>query len=148
MNGIDDLKNSKTSYEDYKYFMQDVSYIYIGSKFTLQEIMDDEDITFRFRRITADDLVKDRDPEDTLETLLYYLSDKDFTSKLLKRMGARVKVSILRDQKSLFGKKKERVYRTEELSIDQLTSLSPDEKEAKGIVIQELKVSKLMLASV
>ncbi len=148
MNGIDDLKNSKTSYEDYKYFMQDVSCIYIGSKFTLQEIMDDEDITFRFRRITADDLVKDRDPEDTLETLLYYLSDKDFTSKLLKRMGARVKVSILRDQKSLFGKKKERVYRTEELSIDQLTSLSPDEKEAKGIVIQELKVSKLMLASV
>lgn len=142
------MENQKTFYEDYKYFMQDVGSIYIGCKYTLQEIMDNDDITFRFRRLTADDLAKDRDPEDTLETLLYYLTAQDFTSKLFKRMGARVKVSILREKKSLFGKKTERVYRTEMMDIDTLTSLSPDEKEALGIVIQELKVSKLMLAAV
>ncbi len=142
------LKEQKTLYEDYKYFMQDVGSIYIGCKYTLQEIMDNDDITFRFRRITADDLAKDRDSEDTLETLLYYLTAKDFTAKLFKRMGARVKVSILREKKSFFGKKKERVYSTEMMDIDELTSLSPDQKEAVGIVIQELKISKLMLASV
>jgi hypothetical protein len=142
------MTNEKSTYEDYKYFMQDVGSIYIGCKYTLQEIMDNDEITFRFRRITADDLAKDRDPEDTLETLLYYLTAQDFTSKLFKRMGTRVKVSVLREKKSFFGGKQERVYRTEEMSVDELTALSPDEKERLGIVIQEIKISKLMLASV
>lgn len=35
---------------------------------------------------------------------------------------------------------------TKELNIRELTAMTPEEKEAKGVVIQEISMSKLALA--
>ena len=138
--------DSKTVYEDYKYFMQDVSRIYIGCKYTLGEILDNQEILYKFRKVVADSILQRADREDSLETVLYYLEPDNFSLQVFRQMGGRVRVSVLEDKKRLFGKK-ERVYVTKVIPVDALVRMSKEEKEKAGLFIQELQVSKLGLAT-
>ncbi|MBO5337733.1 MAG: hypothetical protein J6A94_11470 [Lachnospiraceae bacterium] len=136
----------KTIYEDKKYSMQDVGTLYIGSKYTLNEILDAEDITFKFRLIVERYILPEADLEDTLETHLYYLEPKSFVVKIYKQLKARVKVNMLEDKKGLLGGSKMQ-YVTKLLKIEELAAMSLEEKKEKGVVVQELSMSKLALMS-
>lgn len=137
----------KTIYENFKYSMQDVSRVYVGSKYTFEELLDDEDLLFKFRMIVERYILPEADPQDTLETHLYYLAPDSFTVKLYRRLKARIKVSVIEEKKSLFGKPKSQ-YADRQLTVDELVGMSFEEKERCGMVIQELSVSKLALSSV
>ena len=137
----------KTVYEDFKYSMQDVSRVYVGCKYTFEELLDDEDLLFKFRLVVERYILPEAAPEDTLESHLYYLGPESFTVKLYKRLKTRVKVSVIEERKSLFGKPKKQ-YVSKMIGIDELVNISPGQKERQGMVVQELSVSKLALASI
>ena len=132
------------TYEDYKYSMQDTARIYVGSKYTIGELLEAEDILFKFRMIVERYILPEADREDTLETHLYYLEKGKFLVQTYKQMKAKIKVNVIEEKKDLFGKVRNK-YVTRVLNIDELTSMSAAEKESKGMVIQELSVSKMAL---
>ena len=134
----------KTVYQDNKYSMQDTSRVYLGCKYTFQEVLDSEEILFKLRLILQKYVIPEADPEDTLETHLYYLGETDFLVKLYRQMKTRIKVNVIAEKKSLTGKKRKE-YVTKLLKIDELVAMTPAQKEACGMVIQELSVSKLSL---
>lgn len=134
----------KKTYEDYKYSMQDTGRLYVGSKYTIGELLEEEDILFKYRMIVERYILPEADREDTLETHLYYLEKGKFLVQTYKHMKARIKVNIIEEKKSLFGKKKKE-YVTRNLTIDELVEMPVAQKEKRGLVIQELSVSKLAL---
>ena len=136
----------KTVYEDYKYSMQDTSKVYVGSKYTLDEILESEDMPFKFRLIVERYILPEADLEDTLETHLYYLEPKSFIVKIYKQLKAKVKVNIIEEKKQLFGGSKKQ-YVTKLMTVEELAAMSREEKESKGLVVQELVMSKLALMS-
>ncbi len=93
---------AKQIYEDYKYFLQDVSYFYVGSKYTLKEITKCDEITYKFRKVVAESIIPAFDPDDTLETVLYYLGEDDCVFQIFKQMGASVMIFIKINKKHLF----------------------------------------------
>lgn len=133
-----------TIYEDYKYSMQDVGRLYVGCKYTFAELLEAEDVLFKFRMLVQKYILPEADKEDTLETHLYYLEPAGFLVKLYRQMKARIKVNVIEEKKGLLGKGK-REYVTKTLTIEQLTGMTKEEKEARGLVVQELSVSKLAL---
>lgn len=133
-----------TVYEDYKYSMQDTSRVYVGSKYTFAELLDADEVLFKLRMVVQKYIVPEADLEDTIETHLYYLEPSSFLVKLYKQMKARIKVNVIEEKKNLLGKSKKE-YVTRQLTIEQLTGMTKEEKEACGLVIQELSVSKLAL---
>ena len=137
---------NKTVYEDYKYCMQDTGNLYVGAKYTINEIAENEDILFKFRKVCVESLKNGSDGDDSLETILYYMQPEDFRVQVLKQMRAKVRVNIIKE-KSFFGKNKKE-YVTEFMSIPNLVSMTKDEKESVGLVIQELRVNKLALLTV
>lgn len=138
---------TKQIYEDYKYFMQDAGSFYVGSKYSLKELTLNEDILFKFRKVVAESILPHYSDEDTLETVLYYLTADDFVFQIFKQMNADVRVSIKVTKKHLFGSEEE-VYKTKYIKIKELVSMSEDEKKEAGLLIQELKGSKLALLTV
>lgn len=134
----------KTVYEDYKYHMQDTSNLYIGAKYTLENIIDEEEITFKFRLIVERYILPEADLQDTLETHLYYLEPKSFLVKIYKQIKAKVKINIIEEKRSLLGGVKKQ-YTTKMLTVEELAAMPVAEKEAKGVVVQELRMSKLAL---
>lgn len=135
---------NKTTYEDYKYSMQDVSNLYIGAKYTFGELLGEEDILFKFRLIVERYIMPEADREDTLESHLYYLEKSSFLVQIYKQLKARIKVNLIEEKKTLSGKKKKE-YTTKILTIEQLVAMNLEEKQGCGMVIQELKVSKLAM---
>lgn len=133
-----------TVYEDYKYSMQDTSRVYVGSKYTFAEFLDADEVLFKLRMVVQKYIVPEANLEDTIETHLYYLEPSSFLVKLYKQMKARIKVNVIEEKKNLLGKSKKE-YVTRQLTIEQLTGMTKEEKEACGLVIQELSVSKLAL---
>lgn len=85
------------------------------------------------------------DPQDTLETHLYYLKPDSFLVKIYDRIKARVKINIIEEKKDF--RQRQKRYVTKELNIRELVAMTPEEKEAKGVVIQEISMSKLALAA-
>lgn len=134
-------------YEDYKYCIQDTNCLYIGAKYTFAELMEAEDIMFKFRKIAAESLLNGSDKDDTLETFLYYLDPHDFRVQVLKQMRSKVRVNVIKEKKNLLGKVSKE-YVTEFISIPKLVAMSVEDKEAVGMVIQELRVNKLAMVTV
>lgn len=135
---------NQTIYEDYKYSIQDTGRLYVGCKYTFAELLEAEDVLFKFRMLVQKYILPEADSEDTLESHLYYLGPTGFLVKLYGQMKARIKVNIIEERKTPFGKRK-REYVTKQLTIEQLTGMTKEEKEACGLVIQEISVSKLAL---
>ena len=139
------LEQDISFYEDYKYNMQDTGRVYVGCKYTFGEFLEEEEISFKFRMVVQKYILPEADLEDTLETHLYYLPEDSFLVKLYRQMKARVRISILEEKKSLFGKCT-KAYATRQVTVEELAAMTPEEKEACGVVIQEISVSKLALA--
>ena len=134
----------KQQYEDYKYVMQDTYQLYIGAKYSFEELIDNEEVPFKFRLIVERYIYQDIDPETTLESQLYYMTAKDMQYRIYKQIKMKVKVNVIAEKKSLTGKCN-KVYTTRILPIEELVKMTPAEKEEKGMVIQELMCSKLAL---
>lgn len=124
--------------------MQEVGTLYLGTKYTFDEMLENEELPFKFRLLAERYLLPEADREDTLETHLYYLDKKSFLVKIYRQLKAKVKVNVLAEKKDRTGKVR-REYVTKNLTVEELTAISPSEKESIGMVIQELAVSKLAL---
>ncbi len=131
---------------DYKYFMQDTGSIYLGAKLSYAEILQDEMVNFKYKSIVEHYIFKDTDPETTLESQLYYMTREQFSYRTYEQLKARVKISILEEKKSLFGKQK-RGYVTKTMPLAAFVDMNLAQKKAQGVVIQELILSKLGLMS-
>ena len=142
---LESLEQDISFSEDYKYNMQDTGRVYVGCKYTFGEFLEEEEISFKFRMVVQKYILPEADLEDTLETHLYYLPEDSFLVKLYRQMKARVRISILEEKKSLFGKCT-KAYATRQVTVEELAAMTPEEKEACGVVIQEIAVSKLALA--
>ena len=131
---------------DFKYFMQDTGSLYLGAKYTYQEILEDEMVTFKFKSIVEHYLLKDTDPETTLESQFYYMTPEQFSCKTYRQLKGRVKVCTLVEKKSLFGRAEVK-YENKVIKLEELVGMNLAQKKKYGIVVQELILSKLSLMS-
>lgn len=131
---------------DYKYFMQDTGSIYLGARLSYTEILQDEMINFKYKSIVEHYIFKDTDPETTLESQLYYMTKEQFSYRTYQQLKARVKISILEEKRGLFGRKKT-AYQTKILPLSEFADMNLAQKKAKGVMVQELILSKLALMS-
>lgn len=134
----------KTIYEEGKYSIQDTGNLYVGTKYTLEELINEDEIPFKFRLVVERYILPEADLQDTLETHLYYLDAKSFLVKIYGQLKAKVKINIIEEKKSLLGRNKKQ-YVTKMITVEELAKMSPAQKESSGVVVQELKMSKLAL---
>lgn len=133
-------------YEDFKYMLQDVNRIYIGAKYTYRELMENPDTAFKFKAVIEHYLLKEMDPDTSLESDLYFMEPESFSYRTYEQLKAKCKISILVDKRGRHGRR-ERVYREQILSLRELAAIPVPLKKRDGIVVQELILSKLALVS-
>ena len=130
--------------DDFKYFMQDTSFIYLGAKFSYAEILEQEMVSFKYKSIVEHYIMKDTDPETTLESQLYYMTPDQFSYKTYLQLKTKVKVSMLVQKKRLLGGEKT-VYESRVMKLDEFVGMNLAKKKQCGMVVQELALSKLAL---
>ncbi len=121
---------------DFKYYIQDVQKAYFGAKLSYGELAEDVEIPFKFRRIVQRILLDIVAPETTLESHLYYLTREDEAFEVYSQLNASVRCNLRREN----GTYHDKVYR-----IRDLAAITPEEKQAQGLIVRELILSKLAL---
>lgn len=129
-------------YKDYKYVMGDTSNIYLGGKFTYREMLESDEVPFKFQSIIEHYLLKDTDPETSLESQFYYMTPDSFSYRTYLQLKAKVKVCELVEKKSLFGKRT-RAYQQKIYTLKDFAAINLAQKKARGFVVQEIILSKL-----
>ena len=129
-------------YQDYRYILQDAGTLFVGAKFTFDDIAKEEEIPFKFRSIVMRHLMTEVDKDDTFESTFYYMEPKGYLYEVFLQLRTKVKVSQLTPTKALFGKTKW-VYKEHIYKLKEFVTLSKEKKEQLGIVVQEIQCSKL-----
>lgn len=135
-------KENVTQYEDFKYVLQDTGNIYLGARFSYEELLEQEMVPFKLKAILTHYILKEAAPDTTLESQFYYLTGGSFVYETFKQLKIRVKVQKQVEKKTLLGKRKTE-YREEILSLKELTEVNLARKKACGMLIREIIISKL-----
>jgi hypothetical protein len=130
---------------DFKYCMQDTEKIYIGARFSYQDLMDEEHVPFKFQTIIEHYISKDTALSTTLESHLYYMKPEDFSCRTYQHLKAKVKYTSLKEKKSLFGRPKLK-YVESTLPVKEFAEINLAQKKAAGVVVNELILSKFSVA--
>ena len=129
---------------DYKYYMQDIGSLYFGARYSYEELMEHEMVSFKFKSIIEHYIAKDTQLDTTLESQFYYMTDDLFSYRTYTQLKAKVKISLLVEKKPVLGTKKT-VYQTQVLSLDEFVRMNLAQKKKYGVIIQEIIISKLAL---
>lgn len=134
-----------TEYEknrDYKYIMQELSTLYIGAKYTYEELIAEEEVPFKVKKMINTYVKPELEGEDlSIESHFYYMDGSGFAYQTFLQLKTKVRFSILEKK----GKKQEASYVTKVMKLQDFIKMTPQEKEDKGVLIQEIGMSKLAM---
>lgn len=136
------IKENVTQYEDFKYVMQDTGSIYLGARFSYEELLEHEMVPFKLKAILTHYILKEASPDTTLESQFYYLEKDTFLYEIFKQLKIRVKIQRQVKKKSLSGKEKIK-YQEEILKLDEITEMNLARKKGSGMLVREIIISKL-----
>lgn len=136
------ITGSVSGYEDFKYVMQDTGNLYLGAKYSYEELLRAEAAPFKLKAIINHYVLKEASPETTLESQFYYLDRESFLYEVFCQLKVKVKMQIQTEQKGFWGKGKIR-YQERIFSLKELTDMNLARKKASGVIIREIIISKL-----
>ncbi len=129
---------------EFKYVLSDLYKIYMGAGLTYKEILNHIDANARFKSISRQYLMKEVEPDTSLESHLYYLQSDDPAAEIYETLGASVRLTHIIHKKTLFGKD-EMIHKEEVWKVRKLFAMSSDEKQKAGMKISELQIPKIKL---
>ncbi|MCH5257658.1 MAG: hypothetical protein J1D87_10210 [Lachnospiraceae bacterium] len=131
-------------YDDFKYFMQDVSTLYLGAYYSYEELLGNEMVPFKLKSIIEHYIMKDTQAETTLESQFYYMTEDAFSYRTYMQLKTKVKVCMYVEKKSIFGKEK-MVYKNTVIPLDEFVKMNLAQKKKYSVKVQEISISKLAM---
>lgn len=133
---------------DYKYVMHDMTNIYIGAKYTYDEIMDNDDVPFKFKTILSRYILKEVAGNTTLENHIFYMKKDDMSYMIYKQMKAKFKLNVFKEDGHGKGQPGyvQREYKIQDI-VEGKDSIELHEK-MNQIFVEELHITSLGLMAV
>lgn len=133
---------------DYKYVMHDMTNIYIGAKYTYDEIMDNDDVPFKFKTILSRYILKEVAGNTTLENHIFYMKKEDMSYMIYKQMKAKFKLNVFKEDGHGKGQPGyvQKEYKIQDI-VEGKDSIELHEK-MNQIFVEELHITSLGLLAV
>ncbi len=130
-----------TKNEDFKYVLQDVSSLYFGRELTYAEMLDREDVPFKFKAIVNGCIQKDAGLDKTLAEHLLDITQEQFSYRVYEQLKLSVKICC---KKEKGGRKKDK-WVHKGCTIRQFCETYQARAAAGDVRIEEVSISKLAL---
>lgn len=128
---------------DFKYVMDDLYSISLGVRYTYEEVIENLDISVKFRNICRQVFESEVDGNTTIESHLYYLDPKSYSCRIYDHLKAKVTVEVIDPKKT--KEDGSPLYREMKIPVKELAGITPETKKAMGMVLHELTISKVGL---
>lgn len=132
---------------DFKYIMQDTGHIFFGKELTYAEMMDRDDVPFKFQAIIGTYFSKDTELSNRISDHLLKISKDEFSYRIYDQLKLQVRFFYQEEKMGLLGHKKVKwVHKT-----CKMQEFLQDYKEMieKGeATIEDISISKLGLMTI
>lgn len=129
---------------DFKYILQDAGQIYLGARFSYEELLAEEMAPFKLKAVVSQYILKEVDASTMLESHFYHMAGDSFAFQTYRELKVKVKVSVPERKKSLTGKERF-VYKDRVYPLKEFADLNLAKKKQTGLIIREISISKLGL---
>ena len=133
--------------DDFKYVIQDTGHVYFGKELTYQEILDKEDVPFKFKAIISAYVSKDTTVDVKLTDHIMTVHKDAFSYRIFQQLKMQIRFFYSVDKKSLSGKIKKK-------GIHKVCSFDEFQKQYASLVmegkaqIEDVSISKLALMAI
>ena len=131
---------------DFKYILQDISNIYVGARSTYGELAENEDLPHKLREVIVCIILSEVAEDTTPENHLFYLTKDSASYRVMKKMKTRFRMSVWEEADG--KKRKKSGYVNREYALDEVVDSAELHQKKDTIVVEEMRVSKLGLATV
>jgi hypothetical protein len=94
--------------DDFKYIMQDSSYVYFGKELTYAEMLENDNLPFKLKNIICNYVSRDTDLNVKMTDHILNMGDNEFTKHIYEQLKMTVRVYYKVEKKGLGGKTKEK----------------------------------------
>ena len=129
---------------DFKYVIQDTNCIYLGRELTYAEMMDKDDVPFKFKAVISAHIAKDADINQTMAAHILQISDQEFSYRIFEQLKLTVRVCYKVQKKGFGGKIKDKwIHKT--CSLKQFYVDYRGQVSGGDAMIEDFSISKLAL---
>lgn len=129
---------------DFKYVIQDTNCVYFGRELTYTEIMDREDVPFKFKAVINVHIAREIDLNKKMADHILEISESAFSYRIFERLKLTVRVCYKVSTKGFGGKIKEKwVHKA--CSIGQFCKEYRKKTMQDEVIIEDFSISKLAL---
>jgi hypothetical protein len=132
---------------DFKYIIQDTNFVYFGKELTYTEMLDNDDVPFKFKAIISSYVSKDTDLNLKLSDHILRMSDNEFSQRIYEQLKMTVRVCYKTTKKGFGGRVKEKwVHKA--CPLKKLGSEYRNEIINGNMMIEDISISKLALMAI
>ena len=133
---------------DFKFILQDSSNLYFGKELSYADIMENEDVPFKFKAIISNYVKKDLPQENGMEEKfamhLLELAEDAFSIKVYEQLKLKVRIFYKEEKKNVFGQTKEKwIHKT--CTLQEYRNQFKEKIMRQEVGVEDVSVSKLAL---
>ena len=133
--------------DDFKYVIQDTGHVYFGKELTYQEILDKEDVPFKFKAIISAYVSKDTTVDVKLTDHIMTVHKDAFSYRIFQQLKMQIRFFYSVDKKSLSGKIKKSGF-TRSVLFDEFQKQYASLVMEGKAQIEDVSISKLALMAI
>ena len=130
---------------DFKYVMHDMTNLYIGAKYSYDELLVSDDVPFKLKTLISRFILREVAGSTTIENHIFYLKETDMSYQIFKEMKAKFRLSVWKDEKD--GVKKPG-YKSETYRITEIIGNEELMRKKDITIVEEMHITKLRLMAV
>ena len=130
---------------DFKYVMHDMTNLYIGAKYSYDELLVSDDVPFKLKTLISRFILREVAGNTTIENHIFYLKETDMSYQIFKEMKAKFRLSVWKDETD--GVKKTG-YKRETYRITEIIGNEELMRKKDITMVEEMHITKLRLMAV
>lgn len=132
---------------DFKYIMQDTSHIFFGKELSYAEMMELDDVPFKFKAIIGSYFSKDTELTNKMIDHLLQMKKEEFSYRIFEQLKLQVRLFYKEEKMGLFGQKKEKwIHKT--CKMQDFLQNYKEMVEKGEATIEDISISKLGLMTI
>lgn len=138
------MENMQEEFRDYRYIIDNLSELSVGARYQYQELVDNIDLSYKYRCIIKRFLLQEVDPGTTIEEHFYTMRMDSESYEIYHQLRTRIRCYVRSGKRRLFGSEG---YEERMLPIEELAAMSYEDKRAQNMMITEIEIPKMRLMS-
>lgn len=130
---------------DFKYVMHDLTNVYLGARYTYEELLQEDEVPFKLKMIISHYILKEVAPETKLEDHIFYLKETDLSFFVFRQMKAKFRMNVWKEEKDGV---KTPGYKSQVYKIQDIVGNEELQRKKDIILVEEMHITKLGLMSV